>query len=186
MKLALTAFLLLVGVPSLVWAAGKVSSAIIEEDMAAAEQAAKDEVMPDDKGVDEFAVSEEADPPTAPTDAEYANSIKEEDPAAASSNNVTPKIYTKAVLNVLDKVAGKSIEVVFAVRQDNRYGNLSINLVNCQDTTDPHSQRAWLEILENRKGRPNTIQFKGWMFSDSPSLSALDNPEYDVTLVRCE
>ena len=42
---------------------------------------------------------------------------------------------------------------------------------------------AHLDIADRRSGK---TEFSGWMVAASPALSALDDPRYDVWLLRCK
>jgi len=46
--------------------------------------------------------------------------------------------------------------------------------------------KAFLEITLKDKKDSDVPLFKGWMFSSSPSISAMDNDVYDIWIIRCE
>ena len=51
---------------------------------------------------------------------------------------------------------------------------------------DRPEDAAFLEIDEVRPGEENVRRFSGWMFAQSPALSSLENPVYDVILLDCK
>ena len=51
---------------------------------------------------------------------------------------------------------------------------------------DRPESAAFLEIDEIRPGEDNIRRFSGWMFAQSPALSSLENPVYDVILLDCK
>jgi hypothetical protein len=92
------------------------------------------------------------------------------------------------VLGGLDKVSGRVSTFEAMVGQKETFGNLEIMVRAC--ITHPPEERpensAFLEItLNDPKSQPRTV-FTGWMFSSNPAISAMDDPVYDVWVLRCE
>jgi hypothetical protein len=92
------------------------------------------------------------------------------------------------VLGELDKVSGQVNNIKGRVGQSLTFGNLQIVVRTC--VTHPPEERpenaAFLEITQPQpKDQPKLI-FSGWMFSSNPAISAMDNPVYDVWVLRCE
>ncbi len=93
-----------------------------------------------------------------------------------------------AQLRALDKVTGRTASIDLKVGEEASFGTLTIKARVCK-TRPPEEipeNAAFLEIYnkEKKDKQPNRI-FSGWMFSSSPALSALENPMYDVWLVKC-
>ncbi len=104
----------------------------------------------------------------------------------ASSDNGGPR---KIVLRVLNKVTGQSERLDAKPNDLLKFGRLDILPVTCR-TSLPTSQRddaALLDIVEHLPGT-NTVKpvFHGWMYASSPSITSLEHPIYDVTMVACE
>lgn len=91
---------------------------------------------------------------------------------------------TGAVLRGLDKVAGSSTDLPLRIGQTIDFGQLNVTLRECRyPANDPSSNAfAFLEIAERDSAK---MDFQGWMIADSPALSALDHPRYDIWVIRC-
>jgi hypothetical protein len=95
----------------------------------------------------------------------------------------------KIVLRALNKVTAQSATLNLKPNEMVRFGQLEVTAVTCQ-TSAPNSQTdyaALLDISENPVGGPKPKQlFRGWMYASSPSITALEHPVYDVTMVNCD
>ncbi len=92
------------------------------------------------------------------------------------------------VLGGLDKVGGRVSTFEGAVGHKATFGNLEILVRTCvtHPPEEPPENAAFLEIvLNDPKAKPNSV-FTGWMFSSNPAISAMDDPVYDVWVLRCE
>lgn len=89
-----------------------------------------------------------------------------------------------AVLRGLDKVSGAVTDLDLGVGETGRVGKLTVSLGECRyPVANPTGDAyAWVEISADGIATP---QFRGWMVASSPALSALDNPRYDVWVIRC-
>ena len=93
-----------------------------------------------------------------------------------------------AQLRALDKVTGRTSTVEVKVGEVAEFGTLLIKVDVCK--TNPPEETpenaAFLEIVNiPRKTNKGIKIFGGWMFSSSPALSALENPNYDVWVLKC-
>ena len=63
---------------------------------------------------------------------------------------------------------------------------LSVKLDACRSPSDhdTHGTMAHLKIWDMKRGDAKAI-FAGWMFAESPALSALDHPRYDLWVINC-
>ena len=93
-----------------------------------------------------------------------------------------------AVLQGLDKITARVSEITAPVGQTVRFGTLAITVRDCEKTppVDRPEDAAFLEIDEIRPGEDNVRRFSGWMFAQSPALSSLEHPVYDVILLDCK
>ena len=68
------------------------------------------------------------------------------------------------------------------------FGGLAITVRDCEKNPpeDQPESAAFLQIDEVRPGEVNVRRFSGWMFAQSPALSSLENPVYDVILLDCK
>ena len=96
-----------------------------------------------------------------------------------------------AVLQMLDKVAGRTTTLRVPVNTGGDFGLLHLVVRACRvsaPSVAPEST-VFLEISEAEGAdpyRPRALLFSGWMFASSPALSSLEHPVYDVTLLGCE
>ncbi len=93
-----------------------------------------------------------------------------------------------AVLLGTNKVTARSVKIEAALGTTVRFGNLEIVTKRCQTTQPPAraDQGALLDVWELKPAERPAQIFNGWMFAGTPSLSALQHPVYDLTLLRCE
>ena len=87
-----------------------------------------------------------------------------------------------ALLRGLDKFSGVAEAFYAPIGAVAVYGRLTI-LVRACEHRDAGGDVAWLTIADAKA--PGATVFEGWMFAESPALSALDHPRYDVWLAQC-
>lgn len=89
-----------------------------------------------------------------------------------------------AVLRALDKVSGETTDLVLTRMATVSFGRLAITLSDCRHPVGDSSSNAYahLTIVDATSG---ATAFDGWMVAASPALSALDDPRYDVWVIRC-
>ncbi|MBL29596.1 MAG: cellulase [Rhodospirillaceae bacterium] len=92
-----------------------------------------------------------------------------------------------AVLQALDKITARISEVTVPINGHAGFGTLTIKVDACYRAPpdEPPENAAFLEISESRNDEPPTALFRGWMFSSSPGLSALEHPVYDISVIEC-
>jgi hypothetical protein len=107
----------------------------------------------------------------------------------------------RATLRALDKITGRSTDIVVKVGQPVVYGSLSIELKTCFQTPPEEvpESAAFLRISSTRPVADEQLEkaavdeavsetpvvFSGWMYASSPGLSALEHPVYDIWVIRC-
>lgn len=145
------------------------------------------------ENIDGIEVSEPAAP--TPVAIEPGANPVEEDPAqpteltaplfAANPDTTTPR---EIVLRVLNKVTGRAEELKARPGETVPSGKIEITAVNCF-TSMPNSQPDSVALLSIHEKVPELKQpkllFHGWMYASSASLTALEHPVYDVTMVDC-
>lgn len=89
-----------------------------------------------------------------------------------------------ALLRGLDKSAGTTTDIELGVGETGEYGRLAVTLSDCRyPVGDPSSNAyAHVTIADTATG---TVAFDGWMIASSPALSAMDDPRYDIWVMRC-
>lgn len=89
-----------------------------------------------------------------------------------------------AVVRALDKVSGETTDLDLARGTTVTFGRLAVTLSDCRyPVADPSANAyAHLTIVDTASG---ATVFDAWMVAASPALSALDDPRYDVWVIRC-
>ncbi len=94
---------------------------------------------------------------------------------------------TKDVLvwmRIIDKVAGAPHTLKTSVGVVANYQTLSVLARRCSVNEDGEFA-ALIEVYHQPPGGGTVELFSGWMFSASPSLTYIEHPFYDVSLVKC-
>ena len=111
-------------------------------------------------------------------------------PEAPAQPQPIPRVDTVlmpgAKLRELDKMTGETRTVEVAAGKEIKAERLRIRLDACRAPQDnsEHGTIAFLQIWDTRKTGADP-EFSGWMFAESPSLSAMDDPRYDVWVISC-
>ncbi|MDP1670082.1 DUF2155 domain-containing protein [Phaeovulum sp.] len=90
-----------------------------------------------------------------------------------------------AVLRALDRISGITTDLELAAGETVVYRRLSVTLAECRYPPEDPASKAFarLVIIDTTTAAE---KFNGWMISDSPALSAMDDSRYDVWLIRCK
>lgn len=114
----------------------------------------------------------------------------------------------RATLRALDKITGRSTDIVIKVGEPVVFGSLNIELKACFQTPPEEvpESAAFLRVLSTRPVADEQLEaaaggdkvaaatlaasetpvvFSGWMYASSPGLSALEHPVYDIWVIRC-
>jgi hypothetical protein len=107
-----------------------------------------------------------------------------------TENILKKKEYTampQVRIRILDKVRAVSRTYDLDVDHTVAYANLRIRPRTCRKSSplDDPENAAFLQIWEVDAAKKSSWVFSGWMFSSTPSLSAMDHPVYDVTVLAC-
>jgi len=91
-----------------------------------------------------------------------------------------------ARLRQLDKMTGRTQTVEIAAGEEGMVDRLRIRVAACRMPADnaTHGTMAFLQIWDTKTDAAEPA-FSGWMFAESPALSALDHPRYDVWVISC-
>lgn len=90
-----------------------------------------------------------------------------------------------AVLRKLDKMTGATETVELTSGSEIALDRLRVRLAACEAPEDNavKGTRAHLTVWDTKTdGDP---AFSGWMFADSPALSAMDHPRFDLWVIAC-
>lgn len=102
----------------------------------------------------------------------------------------------RATLRALDKITGRSTDIVVKVGTPVVYGSLTIDLKACFQTPPEEvpESAAFLRVTSTEpmaeektdEAKEAPVVFSGWMYASSPGLSALEHPVYDIWVIRCK
>jgi len=93
-----------------------------------------------------------------------------------------------AILGILNKRNGQSREIALKPGQSVRVGDVIVRLRACETTAPWEDQKltgAFVQTdVRNRDGTWRRV-FSGWLYKESPSLNAIEDPVYDVWPKSC-
>ncbi len=100
---------------------------------------------------------------------------------------VATELKTGARLRQLDKMTGQTETFDIAIGENRQIARLQIQLDACRapDDNSTSGTMAFLKVWDTKPGDDPAPEFTGWMFADSPALSALDHPRYDLWVINC-
>lgn len=91
-------------------------------------------------------------------------------------------------MRFLDKITAKSFTKKIKIGKLVRFEKLIIVPLKCWKSypEEPTENKLLVKVYENnKKNNENKLIFYGWIFSSTPSVSGLEHPMYDITLVDC-
>lgn len=106
--------------------------------------------------------------------------------AAVPINAPRTSLIEGVTLRALDKMTGKTQTHSIAVGDEKQIERLRVQLEGCRAPRDgdSHGTIAFLRIWDTKDPSSEAV-FTGWMFAESPALSALDHPRYDLWVIKC-
>lgn len=122
------------------------------------------------------------------TEAQTAAPVADPIPDKALTTEGTPMGNRVAVLGLLNKRNGESRDLKMRPGQAVRVGDVIVRLRACETTAPWEDQKltgAFVQTdVRGRDGAWRRI-FSGWLFKESPSLNAVEDPVYDVWPKSC-
>ncbi len=105
----------------------------------------------------------------------------------------TPVKDRTATIGLLNKRNNLTQDVLLKTGEAKRIGNVVIKLATCERTLPwerPPETGAFIQVfVEERKDADSALAwrkvFSGWLFKNSPSLSVVEHPVYDVWVKDC-
>ena len=96
--------------------------------------------------------------------------------------------FGKTTIGALNKVSGKVSKLIIEDDGEIFFGSLKIIAHTCTKSPpeEPPENKAFLEVWDIKYDQENKKIFNGWMFSSSPSISALEHAVYDVWIIDCK
>lgn len=112
---------------------------------------------------------------------------------AIESEYGTPVKDRKATIALLNKRNNLTEDLVLKTGESRRVGNVVIRLATCEKTLpweSPPEVGAFVQVYVEERARANEklawrTVFSGWLFKNSPSLSVVEHPVYDVWVKDC-
>ena len=91
-----------------------------------------------------------------------------------------------ARMRALDKMTGRTHTFEIAAGAEELVDRLRVRLDVCRSPEDnsQHGSIAFVQIWDTKLADAPPV-FSGWMFAESPALSALDHPRYDLWVINC-
>ncbi len=92
-----------------------------------------------------------------------------------------------ARMQAMDKITGRVSEIDVPVNGIANFGSFSILVRKCvtKSPEETPENTAFVDVVDNYKTDEPVNIFKGWMFSSTPALNAVEHPIYDVWLLKC-
>ncbi|MGY6645040.1 MAG: DUF2155 domain-containing protein [Salinarimonas sp.] len=103
---------------------------------------------------------------------------------ASAQNHIENPI---AVFNGLDKITARIISFEVEIDETIQFGSLLLTPRAChtRPPTESPNTTAFIEVEDVALDGEVVSLFNGWIFAESPGLSAIDHPVYDVWLIAC-
>ncbi len=91
-----------------------------------------------------------------------------------------------ARMRQLDKMTGRTRTFEIAAGAEEMVDRLRVRLDACRSPEDnaQHGTLTFVQIWDTKRAEDTPV-FSGWMFAESPALSAMDHPRYDVWVINC-
>ncbi|RGP39725.1 hypothetical protein BPTFM16_02682 [Altererythrobacter insulae] len=109
--------------------------------------------------------------------------------AAAAAELGTPMQDRIATLGLLNKRNNSSQDIQITPGETQTFGDIRISLSACERTAPWEMQRetgAFVQVDVQPRGSNDFERiFSGWLFKESPSLSVVEHPIYDVWVKDC-
>lgn len=115
------------------------------------------------------------------------SSAAQEAPPAPVPEGESDVSADHVTLGGLDKVSARVVTIEAEVGQTTHFGTLEIIVRACRQHRPEESPEnaAFLDVWDIKPGKPAQSVFRGWMFSSSPALSAMEHPIYDIWVLSC-
>lgn len=142
-----------------------------------------------------LAACSEAPPPPRPVETEVPEQFRRPAarPAAAApqaSGVGTPMADRVATIGLLNKRNNIAQDLTMKPGETRRVGDIIVALKACERTAPwemPQETGAFVQVFVQQGQNPQGFAkvFSGWLFRESPSLSVVEHPIYDVWVKDC-
>ncbi len=95
--------------------------------------------------------------------------------------------FNTARMQAMDKITGRVSEIDVPVNGLANFGTFSILVRKCvaKSPEETPENTAFVDVVDNYQGTDPVNIFKGWVFSSTPALNAIEHPIYDIWLLKC-
>ena len=92
-----------------------------------------------------------------------------------------------AQMQAMDKITGRVSVIEVPVGSEVKFGSFSVVVRSCKTKTEDEVPEnfAFVDVTDKSFDKEEFNIFKGWMFSSSPAINAVEHPIYDVWLLKC-
>ncbi len=92
-----------------------------------------------------------------------------------------------AVFSGLDKITGITTTFEVPIGEEKQFGGLIVKADACytRPVTEEPKTTTFVQVDELEADKTRKPVFSGWMFAESPGLSGVEHPIYDVWLTGC-
>ena len=92
-----------------------------------------------------------------------------------------------AQMQAMDKITGRVSLIEVPVGGEVKFGTFSIVVRSCKTRSEEEipENSAFVDVTDKSFDKEEFNIFKGWMFSSSPAVNAVEHPIYDVWLLKC-
>lgn len=92
-----------------------------------------------------------------------------------------------AQMQAMDKITGRVSVIEVPVGGEVKFGSFSVVVRSCKTKTEDEVPEnfAFVDVTDKSFDKDEFNIFKGWMFSSSPAINAVEHPIYDVWLLKC-
>lgn len=106
---------------------------------------------------------------------------------SASSAYAAEVDTNMAQMQAMDKITGKVNVIEVPVGGEVKFGSFSVVVRSCKTNSEDEIPEnfAFVDVTDKSFDKDEFNIFKGWMFSSSPAVNAVEHPIYDVWLLKC-
>ena len=101
-------------------------------------------------------------------------------------------VMSRAKIRILNKQLGRVDTSILDVGDSYQLDNLKITIYACYKSKEYDTPEntmfikvQYMDTQTDDLNQKDVTIFSGWMFSSSPSLSAMEHPIYDIWLLSC-
>lgn len=105
----------------------------------------------------------------------------------AFSSHAAEMDMNMAQMQAMDKITGRVNLIEVPVNGEVKFGTFSVVVRSCKTRSEEEIPEnfAFVDVTDKSFDKEEFNIFKGWMFSSSPAVHAVEHPIYDVWLIKC-